>query len=463
MPAKKSFKDYRKLIESKKDILSLGELIKLKLEIRESRLTETEKKSLIDGRISILILEQGTRKEAGRKEAEVRLAGLLKGKAINKELHKVLSDYLCIEAPETLYGSGVTYQRYVVPIIIKFIEFLSKREKKTLRVKDLDDTVISKTDITAYLVSVSKEEEERNKHRKILMTFRDWLFNTPYRVRLPYIESRKEEKPMQTTITRRKGRLLTLDEIEKILSAIKSIKAPSNEYYEIYYRLMLTSGLRPDHALVHRVEDVMGGEPITGCLGYGFVAIPTFEAVKKMKKQRGEWIHKKRPSDYIYIPLELRDFIDGYISKYKLDEKAKLIPVTYNSAKNEIDRLRKRLNISDLTLYCFRNTWVSVIYVLSGYNTDIVEELGGWRESKTILKHYKSTMKIDKAAAIFKKYKMYIPDEYEPAVKASLSGIEGMTDMEEEESIRNLEDTVKAQNKQIAWLVEEMKKLKKEL
>ncbi|GAH28272.1 unnamed protein product, partial [marine sediment metagenome] len=194
---------------------------------------------------------------------------------------------------------------------------------------------------------------------------------------------------------------------------------------------------------------------------YEFITIPTFEAVKKMKKERGEWIYKKRPPGYIYIPLELRDFIDGYISKYKLDEKAKLIPVTYNSVRTEINRLRERLNIPDLTLYCFRNTWVSVIYAMSGFNADVVEELGGWRETKTILKHYKSKMTIDKAAAIFQKFKMYIPDEYEPMVKATLSGIEGMTDVEEEKSIRSLEDTVKTQTEQIAWLIAEMKRLKK--
>jgi len=451
---KKTYEYYKELIEARKDEFTLQELIKLKLEIEASGLTASEKKSLIDARIAVLLKKQASDKEIGKEEAKIRLEKLRRKRLIDRELYKYLSDYLLVDAPERIYASGVTYRRYVVPILLRFIEFIANREGKVLGVRDLDDTVLSRTDITAYLVSVSPSESERNKHRKILMTFRKWLYDSPARVRLPYYEERKEEKPMYETIAARKGELLTLEEIEKVLAAVRALKAPANEYYEIYFRLLLASGLRPDMGLAFRIEDIMGGVPVKGCMGYDFTQVECFNRIRQMKRLRGEWIHKKRPPDYIYLPMDLREMIDEYVRRHNLDEKDKLVPVSYSSVKDEIVRLRGRLNIPDLTLYCFRNTWVSVIYVVSGYNVGVVEELGGWRESGTVLKHYKEKMKVEQAAEIFQKYKLYIPEEYEGAVKSALAGVKGMTDEEEERSIRALE-------KKIEFLMKEMEKLKR--
>jgi len=452
---KKTYDYYLKLLEENKGKFSLQELIKLRLEIKASGLTEKEKRSLI-ARIGNwekeLIPEE---KKLGKEEAKIRLEKLRQKRLIDKELHKYLSDYLLSYAPEMVYASGRTYRASVVPIITRFIEFIARRENKQLGVKDLDDTVLSQTDITAYLVSVSDKPAERNKHRKILMTFRKWLYDSPARVRLPFYPERKEEKPMKETVDSRKGYVLKPDEIEKILVATKGIRAPANEYYEIYFRLLLTSGLRPDAGLVYKVEDIMGGVPVKGCMGYDFVQVECFSRIRQMKRLRGEWIHGKRPSDYIYLPMELRDMIDEYVRRHNLDEKDYLIPVKLGSAEEELGRLRERLNMPDLSLYCFRNTWASVVYVVSGYNVGVVEELGGWRESGTVLKHYKTTIEVEWAAEIFQKYKIYIPEEYEEAVKASLAGIKGMTDEEEERSIRALEE-------KIEFLITELEKLKRE-
>jgi len=455
MPAKKTYDYYLKLLEERKGKFSLQELIKLRLEIEASGLTTKEKKSLIDARIAKwekeIIPED---KKLGKEEAKIRLEKLRRRRLIDRELHKYLTDYLLTYAPEMVYGSGYTYRTYVVPIITRFIEFIAKREGKQLGVKDLDDTVLSQTDLTAYLVSVSDKPAERNKHRKILMTFRKWLYDSPARVRLPFYPERKEEKPMKETVDSRKGYALKPEEIEKILAATKGIRAPANEYYEIYFRLLLAAGLRPDAGLVYRVEDIMGGVPVKGSMGYDFVQVECFTRIREMKRLRGEWIHGKRPPDYIYLPIELRDMIDEYVQRHNLDEGDYLIPVKIGSAEEELGRLRKRLNMPDLSLYCFRNTWASVVYVVSGYNVGVVEELGGWRESGTVLKHYKTTIKVEWAAEIFQKYKIYIPEEYEGAVKATLAGIKGMTDEEEERSIRALEE-------KIEFLMKEMEKLKR--
>ena len=465
---KEDYKYFLNIIERKEESLTLEELLQLKHRILTSELlTESEKKSLYDGRVGILINEitEGNFKERGIKEAEVNIGRLVDEGKIDDGLRVLLTQYLTISAPEELYGSGKVFSRYAVPKITEFVEYLYEAKgRKTLGLQSLDIANLKRPDLTSFLITRSKSPSTQDSYRKILMTFRSWLIdNYPKEITVfPRVKPREEEEDLAKVIDARHGRVLTDEQINMCRTAIKTMRRPANEYYWIYVNLLLHCGLRPLHAVMLRVRDVLGAEIVRDVFDRVFYKVPFFERVKAEKKLISERVHLKRPPSALYLPEDLKTYIEEYITRNKLSEDDLLVPVAVDTIKSKITEIGERLGIKKLTSTCFRDTWVSIIYGATGFNADAVAELGGWKEKETILKHYKENVRPTEAIRLLKKYNIYLPKSYAEHVEVfSKVDVEPLSDVEQQEKLGDMYKMLREQQESNKKLLERIEAIEK--
>jgi integrase len=458
---KKDYKYFLAIIKASGKDMSAVELIKLRRDVLKSDLSATEKKSLDDGHIGPLLTAITIQKDRGITEANIWISSFLEKGIIDDKLATLLKEYLTVSAPTKIYSSGSVFCHSVVPGFEDFITFLYERGgRKKLGIECLDIKNLDEPVIMSFLMSKSPSMAGQNRYKKFLMKFRDWISKGKWgRVIHPfaYIEEREEAKPLSVSLEGRHGRLLTEAEIDATFGAVTGMKRPANEYYGIFLRLLLVTGLRSVHALELRAGDVLKSAHTTDdALGRVFHRIRLWETVKKAKEAEREWIPKVKPVvENIYIPPELQKMIEAYIVNYKLNAKDKLIPVTRNGVHRTMTLLSEKTKIPDLTATCFRNTYASIIYACTGWDADAVMLHGGWREPKTILDHYRNVVDPGEALKLLKKYGIRVDAKYADRLKSIEVGLKPLTDEEEE---RELTDLRSEQKK----LREEMEAMKKE-
>jgi len=464
--AKEDYVYFLRIIEKKGESMSLEELLKLKHRVEAAEeLSETEKRSLYDGRIGVLITGITERNyfERGRKEAEIIIERMFTEGKIDIELRTLLSDYLLVAAPSTrtikgLYRSGQSYSRYVVPHLLEFIDYLHSRTGKTLGLSSLDIANVKQPTLTSFLNTVSKSASTQDGYRKILMRFRRWVHdNYPDKIHIfPPMEEIAEKKTVRQALEARHGKVLTEEEIKEVLYAVKHMKAPANEYYPIYVHLLLQCGLRPIHALMVRVEDVYGAEIAHDVFDRVFYEIVFEERVRIEKIKIEDRVRGKLPPTVLRLSPELKDSIEKYVVRNNLSDTDLLIPVKSNTIKNKFADIRKKGEIAGLTSTCFRDTWASVIYCSTGgITTEIVKELGGWRESKTVLDYYKNleladgtTMTPSRAVGYLKEFYIYFPPAYKEHIELYIKkDVVPMSDVEQQEKLNEVYKLLEEQRK----------------
>ncbi len=452
---RKDYEYYRQLLRERGEELSVEELLNLKYEISTAGFTKSQVSSLISGYLGALLTNLTNYKDRGVTEAGMAIGRFVKANKIDEDLAMLLSDYLTVEAPTNIYGSGATFSRYVVPGFISFIEFLYERKRKKLTVSSLSAKELSKTEITMFLLSKSGKEKTRETYRKILNKFRGWLDEVFAEQGLPLraftrVKPREESKALEVAIESRHGRVLTAKEINTVLGTVRGMKYPANETYSIFFRLMTVTGLRPVHTLVLTPTDIETAvvTDTDDALGRMFYKIRFWDLVKKAKEAEKGWIHGKLPPDYIYLPTSLMKLIEEYIVQQDISAHESIISISLNTIENAIKGggrtvgLRKKTGITDLTPTCFRDTWASVIYVCSGAQSEAVMEAGGWRESKTVLKHYRTHIMPLQALTLLKEFEIRLPPAYGDAVKTIEAGMKPKTELEQQRELNAVEDTI---------------------
>lgn len=431
----KDFKYFDALINEIASTASLEELSKIKIEIQDlDDISDIEKHKLFSGRLvtNLKRLEENDKKR-GIVESRIWISDFLSDAIIDQSLANLLEDYLLIEAPQERYASGQTYLRYVVPFIRRFIKFLYIRKGEiTLTEDSLSVTNVDKTDITAFLSKMSPSPSTRGGYRKIIASFSRWLYDARPRLHSfhPPVQS-KRERAVATSSTKRHGRLLTHEDIGKIFGAALGLRRPSNLYYSILYKLYLSCGLRPIHAHMISVEDIIGvGRVVRDWNDTEFVKIPFRCVVEEDKEAADEWIELKGPPPNLYISTPFMMQIEQYVIDQGLSGKDKLVPVGENTASRALTTLRTKIGIPYLTATCFRVTWTSVVYEASGHDDTMVKELGGWELSKTWKDHYKELMRPEDAVEIIEDYSIYMPAQCESTIKSIKAGMEPRTQIE---------------------------------
>jgi len=471
---KEDYEYFLRVIEKKGESMSLDELLKLKHRVEAAELSKSEKKSLYDGRIGILINEitEGNFFERGKEEARILIERLFKQVKIDERLRTLLSDYLLIAAPgappiKGIYRSGKVFSRYAVPQVLAFVEYLHSRTGKTLGLSSLDIKNVKQTTLISFLTTVSESPDTQDGYRKRIMKFRRWLIeNYSHDIAVfPYMVQITEKKTLRETIAGRHGRVLTENEVKRVLTYIEDMRAPANEHYWIYTNLLLHCGLRPLHAVMLRVSDVYGAEIVYDVFDRVFYKVPFEERVKTEKKKIQESVHLKNPPSDLYIPPELKDYIEEYVVRNKLSDDDLLISTKIDTIKSKFADIKDRTKIDGLTSTCFRDTWVSVIYcAIGGITTDIVKELGGSKEEETILKHYKSTELVDgtlmtpsRAIGYLKEFNIYFPPAYKEQIALYMKkDVVPISDVEQQDLLHQLMVQVKEQNIEMRKMQEKM-------
>ncbi len=447
-----TFEEFVKRIERAGTIDLLSQI---ETEIRESDLSESEKKTLISIHIG------RKRKElAGEKEIyESQVMATLKTLDVTDDLRGVLEDYWLVFA-EHNYSSYTTLRKNVLPYIRDFVQFLRDRKGKTLEISDFDLTKLKSTTVLRFLTSRTKSEYVQRSIWSFINVFLTWLVREGHVDKVPYLKIKKPEKTPE-----RKGQVRNVDQLEKIFTAL-SMPTPKVEKWRLplfrYFGLVnLQCGQRPEHLLALRVMDLVDKvEHVEGVYGYEFVKIPfKDDVVLREKKRRGETISRKRPAEYIYIHKELRDELYNYcVNEMGWDDDDPVFPIPLRTLQRRAETVASTTGIKDFSLYDFRETWASVVYRASGNDINLVVDLGGWRAADVPVSTYIEVMAPQDAIEVIRKFRIFLPKELEETIERITEGRKVTVTPEDVEEERKRVEKLEKLVEQLMKRIEELEK-----
>ena len=364
---------------------------------------------------------------------------------VDSDLFEALEGYLLVEAPNR-YKSLESLRKRVLRYIPAFIKYVHKSKKKVLSLQDLDRDKLKTFHVERFIDSRTESEHERYMIASYLNAFGKWLEENyrgfefpkvkkkrPRRKEMPtfLIEELKERKDKATVFLRRerKGVPRNLSELDKVFSAwdyiTERLEPLRREQLRIYLRLLLQTGLRPEHALSLRVEDLLEENIsyIEDVWGRDFVMVAIAKALERERVAMGlSPSDIKQVPEVTFISADLYDNIKKMIDDFDLPVDALLCNVPHSTQKDKIVRVRKITGI-DFNRYDLRETWASVVYNATGYDLKLVKDLGGWSTANIPIQVYIATMSPEEAVRIAKKYEIFIPKSAKAAVDKIERGI----------------------------------------
>lgn len=368
-----------------------------------------------------------TRQEVGIKPVKTKedLYRIM-SEAVNKKLNadpRLKTAMLTFLKPYAFseYKSAQSY-KWAVIIPPTFIQWLSETRGKEITFADLEPPSISPEDATYFAIDYSSSEAVQAQVRAALIKFGKFITARYFVTKYPFGDLKVAMPISRRTIVYNDERL---NEFFNIIT----MGAP--EYYTLFWRLLLQTGLRPLHAHSITCADIQSDIPNEDALGRQFYPIFIYDVLTREKRKVKETVFKKLPPEVTFISESLKNDIaawcrknnlpsDGYIFKDFFDLEAATTFIERRRKSPKIAHLLKH-NPKEYIQYGLRHTWSSVLYGVTKDVGDLID-LGGWGAAGIPLQHYRVSMRSIEALNIAEKWHIYIPPDKKDEVEALKRG-----------------------------------------
>lgn len=400
---------------------------------------------------------------------------------LDEEMYAVVRTYLTRECPRH-YTSMETLIKRIAVYIPEFLKYVYRMKRSKVTVDDFDVRTREKRFVvTGYIIDEFAESLTDKPKLQYLITRYINTFMKYLEKRFPYISAPKStmEKPkvakrelptyMVEDIKKMEKRdvLLTIkkhtkgiprnkEELDKIFPALDSAIARSKDPIRrktgrVYFRLLLCCGLRPEHLLVLRYEDLRTAGWYEDVWDRPFATVDIDYAMRRERERMGLNAPKtKEVPKFIHIPKDYYEQLLEVQEEFGLDDEDLIFTIPHSTQKGYIETVRKMTGITDFSRYDFRETWTSVVYNATGYNAKITMEMGGWRTTQIPFTVYIAVMSPQEAVSIAKSYKIFIPKVVADAV-------------ERIEKNMYITPDIMAKLEKLAWLEKKFEELRKKL
>lgn len=434
-----SFEKYRELIEKTNNP---NKLLELKRVIEHDQsLSDGDKRVLISIHLVPKLESMAKEKDIDLTIAESKLEELRS--IVDEELFDFLEGFLLVWAPE--HYSRETFKKRVLNYIPSLIKHVYSMRRRPIGLQDLHRENLRDDHIRRFIKSKTATDSGFYLIANYLNTFGRWLEERKKGFEFTKIEAKKPKRKSLPTFLieemKEKGGEIPVDyyedrkgiprrsnELSQIISAwdyaSDSSEPPRNEQLKIYIRLLLQTGLRPEHALslnvsdfddkkVYRIEDVWGRS---------FVMIRIRDALERERKRIGYKITEiKQVPEVVFVSESLQKRIITMKEEYDLPEDMLVCNVPHSTQKDKMMRVRRMTGIR-FRRYDLRETWASVVYNASGYDLKLVKDLGGWETSNIPLEVYITTMSPEEAVKIAKNFEIFLPKTTKKAIESIEKG-----------------------------------------
>jgi len=315
------------------------------------------------------------------------------------------------------YKSAQSY-KWVVIIPPTFIQWLSETRGKEITFDDLEPPNLSPDDAAYFAADYSPSESVQAHIRAALIKFGKFITARYFINRYPFGDLKVAMPSSSRTVVYNEERLNEFFNI---------IMFGSPEYYLLFLKLLLQTGLRPLHAYIILCGDIEHDKPRKDALGRTFYPIFIRDALTREKRKIHETVSKKFPPVVTFISESLKDEISEWCSKNNLTSEGYVFKEFFvlDGVTTFIERRRKSEKIAHLLKYKpsqyipygLRHTWASVMYAVTNVVGDLMD-LGGWGAGGMPLEHYRVSMRSKEALDIAKKWEIYIPPDRKDKVDA---------------------------------------------
>lgn len=288
-----------------------------------------------------------------------------------------------------------------------FIQWLAQRKGKSITLKDLEYPNLTPEIGDLFTQDNSESENVRAHIRSSMIKFLKFLTERHLVIKYPF-PGFKVDMPKSVRVV-----VYNLKNLDEFYNRILLDK---EEYYTLFFRLLLQTGSRPGQINNIRLEDI-GKNPTEDALGRKFYPIFTLKLLTREKKIIKEVVYKKMPAEVVYISESLRNDLLAWSSKKSLKPESYIFlsSVGLGAIQEGVRRTAKRL-ASKLSnkpgfyiLYGLRHTWASVVYHVTGFNIKYLQTAGGWEGVGIPLGTYTALMNECEAVDIVKKWDIFVP------------------------------------------------------
>ena len=364
-----------------------------------------------------------TREEVGIKPVKTKddlyqIMSVAVNKKVNADarLKTALSTFLKPYA-FTEYKSAQSY-KWAAIIPPTFIQWLAETRGKEINFDDLEPPNISPEDAAYFAADYSASESVQAQIRAALIKFGKFITARYYVTKYPFSDL-KVAMPI--------GKRTIVYNEERLHEFFNIILIGSPEYYTLFWRLLLQTGLRPLHAHMISCGDIEFDKPQEDALGRIFYPIFIHDVLTREKRKIKETVFKKLPPEITFISESLKNDLIEWCRKNNLTGEGYIFKNFFvlDAATTFIERRRKSEKIahlikhkpSEYIQYGLRHTWSSVLYAITKDIGDLID-LGGWGGVGIPLRHYRVSMRAREALDIAKKWEIYIPPEKKDEVDA---------------------------------------------
>jgi len=316
------------------------------------------------------------------------------------------------------YKSDQSY-KWAAIIPATFIQWMSERRNKQIILSDLDIPNTSPDDVGLFAEEYSPSTFVQAHIRSALIKFFSFI-SSPTRGHIfknPLSETTTDMPRTQRTIVFNNQ---ALDEFYNVIM----FGAP--QYYTLFFKILLQTGLRIEHAYYLTCGVIEEGKPKEDALGRIFYRISILDHLTREKRKIREEIAKKFPPIYTYISAPLKDEIMKWCQDNKLGSDGYIVKdfVVLDAVSTFIERRRKSPKIaqrlkqkpSQYILHALRDTWASTMFGITKNIGDLID-YGGWKGAGVPLTIYRESMSSLDALEIAKTWEIYIPPDRKPDVE----------------------------------------------
>lgn len=351
------------------------------------------------------------------------------------------------------YKSAVSYKwASITPP--KFIQWLSETRKKKISFSDLEPPKTTKDDAVSFAKQYSKSENVQSQVKSYLIGFGKFLVSRYHITRYPFGDLKVD------MVTER--RIIVYND-EMLDDLYNVLLAGAPEYYSLFFRILIETGLRGGHIYYLTYGDIQINRPQKDALDRTFYPIFVRDMLVREKRKIKETIGKKELPEAVYISEQLKNDIVKWCDDNKLIGKGYVFKdfFAFSSFSLFIRRRRqmshtaprlKHKNIKYIP-YGVRHTWTSVMYAVTKDAGDLID-LGGWSGVTIPLTVYRNSMKACEALAIAKKWEIYLP----PDKKDEVLELQGRCERKEGEIVPGAPTVSKQQFDDLVLIVERLEK-----